>query len=205
MGKIISIYKDWLIAIKTHDDKQAFSELYRCFWQDLFMHALRRVKDEQQAEDIVQELFIGFWEQRGKIDTEMNLPAYLYGMLKYKIIDHYQSAKAKPILLENLAEELERFVHEHPHHLETYLALEKLLADELEKMPGNMKAAMLMRWDNVNIREIASRLQLSEQTVKNNLTEGSRRLKVAVARHGSGKFRAFLPLLALTIEHLNLL
>lgn len=202
MVQIIPLYKNWLVAIKDSDSTVAFSAMYRQFWEDMFLHALRRVKDEQFAEDLVQDLFIQFWEQREKLDIEMNLPAYLYGMLKFKIIDFFNSDKVKPKLLDHWAEDMQLYVQDNPEHLEAYLYLERLLDDELSKMPHNMKEAILLKWDQMNIKEIATKLHLSEQTVKNNLTEGGKRLQRALIQRDHGKYSA---LLFLAIQSVDLL
>ncbi|TYR36259.1 sigma-70 family RNA polymerase sigma factor [Sphingobacterium phlebotomi] len=191
------LYEDWLIAIRERDDKGAFGKLYHHFWDGLYGHALLRTRDAQQAEDIVQELFIQFWEKRDRLDSQMTLPGYLYGMLKYKIVDFFNSNKIKPQLLDFWAEDLYVFVQQHPEELETYRALEELLSQELDRMPTNMKQAILLKWDEFSIRDIATRLGLSEQTVKNNISEGSKRLKHALLSRGIDRYSTMMVLFAL--------
>jgi|SRR5690606_1656111 len=188
------LYEDWLIAIRERDDKDVFGKLYHHFWDGLYGHALLRTRDAQQAEDIVQELFIQFWEKRSRLDSQMNLPAYLYGMLKYKIVDFFNSNKVKPQLLDFWAEDLHNFAQQNPEELETYHALEQLLAQELDRMPANMKQSLLLKWDEFSIRDIAIRLGLSEQTVKNNISEGSKRLKYALLSRGIDRYSATMVL-----------
>ncbi|PRD46323.1 RNA polymerase sigma factor [Sphingobacterium haloxyli] len=190
-------YEAWLLAIRDKDDKEAFGKLYRCFWDGLYAHALRRIRDAQHAEDMVQELFIQFWEKRKRWDTQINLPGYLYGILKHKIIDFFHASKMKPQLLDFWAEDLYTFAQQHPEELETYLALEQLLSEELNKMPANMKQAILLKWDEFSIRDIATRLGLSEQTVKNNISEGSKRLKQALLSSGIDGYSTVIVLLVL--------
>lgn len=167
----------WLTAIKEQNDTTVFAALYRYFWKDLYQHVARRVHDKQDAEDILQELFVQFWDRRHQLDLQMNLPAYLKGMLKFKIIDYFNASKSKPQSLDLWSEQLYQFVQDNPQDLETYLWLEKLLDKELTVMPENMRKIMLLKWENCTNREIAKRLGLSEQTVKNNLTEAGKRFK----------------------------
>ena len=82
MDQLPIIYQQWLTAIKERNDTSAYGELYQHCWKDLYQHAARRVLDSQDVEDILQELFVQFWEKRHTIDIQMNLPAYLKGMLK---------------------------------------------------------------------------------------------------------------------------
>lgn len=199
MSQVVTLHRGWLVAIRERNDKDAFGAIYRIYWDDLYKHALRRVRNEQQAEDLVQELFIQFWEQRERLDTTMNLPAYLYGILKYKIIDFFNSNKIKPQLLDLWATDLHQYVQQNPDELETYHALERLLDRELDSMPTNMKQAILLKWDKLSIRDIAARLGLSEQTVKNNISVGSKRLQQALLVNNSDSYSTLTVLAAQSI------
>ncbi|MBE8720893.1 RNA polymerase sigma factor [Sphingobacterium pedocola] len=199
MSQVVTLHRGWLVAIRERNDKDAFGAIYRIYWDDLYKHALRRVRNEQQAEDLVQELFIQFWEQRERLDATMNLPAYLYGILKYKIIDFFNSNKIKPQLLDLWATDLHQYVQQNPDELETYHALERLLDRELDSMPTNMKQAILLKWDKLSIRDIAARLGLSEQTVKNNISVGSKRLQQALLVNNSDSYSTLTVLAAQSI------
>jgi len=197
MAEKTLLYQQWLIGIKERSDTTLFAQLYLGFWETLYLHTLRRVKDEQSAEDLVQELFVQFWERRASLDVHMNLPAYLYGILKFKIIDFFNSNKANEKLVAGWAHHMFDFVQQHPEELETYLWLEKLIEKELQAMPNNMHQAILLKWDHYSIKEIATKLNLSEQTVKNNLSEAGKRLQRSLMLHKRGNYE---PLLLLFIQ-----
>lgn len=203
MDQIPIIYQQWLKAISERNDTTAFGELYQSCWKDLYQHASRRIFDPQDVEDMLQELFVQFWEKRHTIDIQMNLPAYLKGMLKYKIIDFFNSSKAKDKLLDHWSKHVFDYVQHHPEELETYLALEKMLEEQLEIMPHNMRQALLLKWDHLSIREIALRLGLSEQTVKNNLTEASKRLRKALVGPQNVQNSSFSLFLVFILEELS--
>ncbi|MDR2269677.1 MAG: sigma-70 family RNA polymerase sigma factor [Sphingobacterium sp.] len=203
MGQIPIIHQQWLKAIKERNDTTAYAELYQYCWKDLYQHAIRRIFDPQDVEDILQELFVQFWEKRHTIDIQMNLPAYLKGMLKYKIIDFFNSNKAKDQLLDYWSKHVFDYVQQHPEELETYLNLEKMLEEELEVMPHNMRQVLLLKWEYLSIREIALRMGLSEQTVKNNLSEASKRLKKAIIGYQNVQNSSFSILLIFILEELS--
>src|SRR5690606_30353406 len=181
----------------------AYAQLYRYCWKDLYAHAARRILDPQDVEDILQELFVQFWEKRHTIDIQMNLPAYLKGTLKYKIIDFFNSNKAKDKLLDHWSKHVFSYVQQHPSHLETYLELEKMLEEELQVMPQNMRQILLLKWEHLSIREIATQMGLSEQTVKNNLTEASKRLKKAILGQQNAQNGSFTLLLIFALHQLS--
>jgi RNA polymerase sigma-70 factor (ECF subfamily) len=125
----------------------------------------------------LQELFIQFWDRRASLNDQIDLDKYLYSAIKYKIIDHFNRLKTHSTKLNELAQHLKTHAEQNPDYLKTYLALEKIVELELEKMSKNMREILLLRWEKYSIPCIAEKLQLSEQTVKNNLTTAKRRLK----------------------------
>lgn len=67
-------------------DKQQFEELFKKNYQSLFYCALDIVADEDNAKDIVSEVFTDLWEDFHK-KQKMNLEAYLYTSVKNRAID----------------------------------------------------------------------------------------------------------------------
>eukprot|EP01133_Synstelium_polycarpum_P019219 gene19219-23027_t len=157
------------------NDRRAFDRLYVMYWEQMYIRAWNRTGDEQTAQDIVQELFINLWERRGEILIQTSFLQYLSGALKYRLINHFQSEKVKRRVLEKVLHrmaELSGGIDD----LADYKHLEQALDDELEKMPKNMKNSLLLRLDNLSVKDIALRLDLAEQTVSNNLSAASKRL-----------------------------
>lgn len=154
------------------DDRYAFSELVNRYSEILFRFIQRRVSCSEDSEDILQEVFASLWNQRHKITIEISLYPYLFKAAKYKIIDWTINQQKKVIHSEKL---LVSFQEE----LISYTAEDELLAKELailidteiNKMPTTMKSAFsLSRKESMSIKDIASELAISEQTVKNNIS-----------------------------------
>ncbi|MGG5901912.1 RNA polymerase sigma factor [Sphingobacterium daejeonense] len=173
---MIEMRNNLQLLIKENS-QDAYTEIYNEFADELYLHALKRVKDADVAEDILQELFIEFWDRRSSLDITLDLRKYLFGAIKFKIIDHFNKLKSKSENMNSLAEHLQRHAQQNPDHLNTYIALEKIVDSELQKMSSNMREILLMRWEKYSIQYIAKKLNLSEQTVKNNFTEANKRLK----------------------------
>lgn len=141
----------------------------------MYTRAWNRTGDEQTAQDIVQELFISLWERRNDILIQTSFLQYLSGALKYRLINHFQSEKVKRRVFEKVLQRMTE-LSDGIDDLAGYKDLEQALDDELEKMPPNMKNSLLLRLDNLSVKDIAARLDLAEQTVSNNLSAASKRL-----------------------------
>lgn len=158
-------------------DTNAFTVLFQTYWRFLYTVAYRRVQDEDLAQDIVQEVFIQVWDKREKLSIEpAYLEYYLLKAIKNRIINHYTSQRIKAGVLEQ-AMHLMTGMDDASYQPSRYLELDRILDEEMEKLPETMRKAFLMRNDHHSIRTIAERLNLAEQTVKNNLTEATHRLR----------------------------
>ena len=62
----------------------------------LFAYALQRVGDHQHAEDLVQECLITAWRKRGSFEGNSTLRTWLFGIMKFKVLDHHRSSNRIP-------------------------------------------------------------------------------------------------------------
>ena len=166
-----------LLAIKE-GDTTPFKVLYDRYWERLYLKACRRV-DKDVAKDIVQEVMTTLWRRRKEVDTlrDGGLGPYLFTAVKYRVISHY-AYSAGEIRNDDIFERLS--APGQAQSLETK-ELTELIESEVNRLPARMQQVFrLSREDDLSIADIATRLNLSEQTVKNQLTEALKRLRAAI-------------------------
>ncbi|MBZ4192285.1 RNA polymerase sigma factor [Niabella beijingensis] len=159
-------------------DTSSFSDLFERYWDEMFSMAYRRLADEATAKDVVQNIFIHAWENRQQITLEDTLRPYLFTALKYSVIRHiYRAAKKGvtdlPLSVYNLPDEAEQ----KQDHYE-FDTLKDRVQSEIAIMPVRMREVFTLSYEQqLSIREIALRLSISEQTVKNQLHNALKRLR----------------------------
>lgn len=172
--------KELIIA----DTESSFRVLYERYWQGLLRSAMARLGDSAEAEDAVQEVFISFWKNRKAITIEDDASAYLFGALKFCIIKKIDRAAKKGIHTPLEASSIRNVAFTQTELLH-FKELETIIEKEVGTLPPRMKEIYnLSRKEYLSIREIAERLHLSDQTVKNNLTEALKRLKSRLSGYG---------------------
>jgi len=62
----------------------------------LFAYAVKRTGDRQQSEDLVQEVLVAAWEARESFNHRSKLGTWLFGIMKFKILDHHRARKRTP-------------------------------------------------------------------------------------------------------------
>lgn len=177
--------KDLLIS---PDEEAAFRVLYDRYWEMLYRKAYTRLGNSSDAEDIVQDLFVTLWRNRLAIKPEPDLGLYLFVALKYAIIKKVYREARKGVVLPLSVHELEIIgVTEDDllHYRDLQLALSKVISTLPQRM---QQIYRLNRIDQVQVSEIATRLNLSEQTVRNTLHTAVKRLREKLADFSTACF-----------------
>ena len=140
-------------------DMTAFGLLYARYADLIYRHILVRVNSSFDADDIFQSFFLNLWEKRDSIqintrEEQIRTKYHTQGQENWTEAHDYTWTQ---IVATDLDEKLKKVVAQFPPRLQTIY--------------------LLSREENLTIKEIAERLSLSEQTVKNQLTEALRRLR----------------------------
>jgi RNA polymerase sigma-70 factor (ECF subfamily) len=159
-------------------DKAAFTEIYDRYNGLLYIYACKIVKDEDVAEDLVQELFIYLWNKRQAINFKSSIASYLYSAVRYKFFDLLDKQKVQT----DYVQAFQLFLDQGEYVTDNYI-LEKELSATIEKEIANLPAKMrevflLSRKEHLSNKEIAERLHISEKTVKNQVSTALKTLKL---------------------------
>ncbi len=159
-------------------DQVAFTEIYNRFKGLLYIYACKITGDEDIAEDLVQDIFIYVWDKRETINFTTSISSYLYSAVRYRFFDLVDKQKVRA----DYVQALQLFIDQGEYLTDNYI-LEKELAATIEKevsnLPAKMRAVFLLsRNKNMSNKEIAVQLDISEKTVKNQLSTALKTLKV---------------------------
>lgn len=177
-----------LMALLHIDDHQAFAELTQRYWQDLFKHVCAKIGNAEEAQDIIQEIFLSVWKNRAEIycDEQGRMSSYLYKSAKYAAINYFTrpgiTIRATEVFEEMLAYPAAAKSDEGLLVRE----LNRVVDAELSMLPDRLQLPYrLSREQHLSIREIALRLSVSEQTVKNNITDVLNRIRFRLGKYNS--------------------
>lgn len=160
----------------------AFEQVYLTYVTGLLAYAAQRLSSLEEARDVVQDVFLNLYERRRKVCITGSLKAYLFSALKYKIIDHIRKNAHKKYyadMLQTLSKEEEATIFNEL----VYNDLNAIVEKEIQKLPARIKEIFLLsRRKHLSIAEIADSMNISEQTVKNQLTTAVKRLRPVLDR-----------------------
>lgn len=170
-----------LVQLLKSSDEAAFNEIYRRFGPLLYVYTCRVTREENEAKDIVQEVFIYLWDKRTKLAQIDSLSGWLYQAVRYRFFDSLDRRKVRTDHQESLQQFLDQGVYSPDEYVR-----EKELAQLVEKgiaaLPSKMQEIFfLSRKEELSHKEIASRLNISEKTVKNQVHNALRILKTRIS------------------------
>jgi RNA polymerase sigma-70 factor (ECF subfamily) len=160
-------------------NRTAFDEIFNRFSDPIHTYIRLRLNGSEEADDILQEVFIRLWQKRQSINIHSSFRNYLYTIVQHCICDHHRAAKRKRYTLTaNMPEQTEE--RPLPDEQYQYKQVYHIWKGAMNKLPGQMRRIYTMKnEEHLSVKEIASELQLSEQTVKNQLyTAGQRIVKI---------------------------
>ncbi|MGV3685233.1 MAG: RNA polymerase sigma factor [Daejeonella sp.] len=159
-------------------DTYAFTEIYNRYKGVLHQHALNMLKDRDEAKDVLQELFTNLWVNRESIHVQSNLSGYLYTGVRNRVLTMIAHRQVESKYISSLGDFINKgeFITDHRVR-ERQLA--ELIEKEIDALPGKMREVFrLSRISNLSHKEIAEELSISEQTVRTQVRNALRLLRV---------------------------
>ncbi len=167
--KVIKSNKELLLLIRE-DNEVAFYQLYERYSRRLYGFVLRYIKQEADAEEIVQEVFIKIWETRDKIDVYSSFESFLFTIAYNATISLFRKRAREKKYLEHLkslqqAEAVPNLIDEIQFN-ELNDTVQSLLN---ELTPRQKEVFQLSREQGLAHEEIAKKLNISVNTVKKHI------------------------------------
>jgi len=167
-----------LVLLLKDDDDAAFKEIYLRYDKLLLIYAYKKLRNREEAKDLVQDVFTWLWNSRKDFSLNTTLSGYLYKSVLNRIFD---VVKHKGII--------RKYVDSGKHYIEIsnedtdYLIREKDIALLIEKeilaMPPKMREIYTLKKKYfLSTKEIATELSLSEHTVSTQMKRALKHLKV---------------------------
>ncbi|QNK61084.1 RNA polymerase sigma-70 factor [Pedobacter sp. PAMC26386] len=169
---------DELAFLLKEGDDAAFREIYLRYDKLLYLYAYKKLRNKEEAKDVVQDIFTWLFNNRFEFKLKTTLSGYLYKSILNKIFDIF---KHKGII--------RKYADSGKHYIEVnnpetdYLIREKdiaiLIEKEIAAMPEKMREIYLLkRKQFLTTKEIAEQLGLSEHTVSTQLKRALKHLRV---------------------------
>lgn len=169
-----------LLALLMQGDEVAFTEIYTRYWKKLFVIASHRLHSFEDAEEIVQDIFVSLWNRRHQLEVQSDLSSYLAVSVKYRVIKmldrHYNAKRYIDSMMTN------ELIDDSTQELLAFEELREELAKYVQELPEKCQLVFrLSREDGYSQKQIATELGISEKTVESHLGKAFKTLRTKLA------------------------
>ncbi|HOK35632.1 MAG TPA: RNA polymerase sigma-70 factor [Paludibacteraceae bacterium] len=165
-----------------------FSNIYMTFYSPLVRFAMVFVIYKEEAENIVQDLFVGLWEKKESLNCVENLKAYMFTLAKNKCLDYLKHKLVKENFIAKAQSFYEQEIALKAQSLESFdveLAseekVEKIVSEAIESLPPKCREIFILsRYEGLKYKEISERLNISVNTVETQMRIAFKKLRNSI-------------------------
>lgn len=166
-----------------------FSNIYLTFYPQLVRFATVFVVYEEDAENLIQDLFMGLWERKESLNNIENMNAYMFKLAKNKCLDHIKHKIVKERFVANAQSFYEQELTLKMQSLECFdieLAseerVEKVVSKAINSLPPKCREIFILsRYDGLKYKEISEKLNISVNTVETQMCIALKKLRNSVS------------------------
>ena len=177
----MSVSDPEIVSAIRQGDEAAFEKTFRTYYSRLCKYANSLLKDSDEAEEVVQTVFLTIWEKRADLEITFSIKAYLYRAVHNHCLNRFKHAAVKEAHKEysgHFIPQSYESVTQAIHASE----LEEQIEHAVNKLPVQcQKAFRMSRFEELKYHEIAERLDISIKTVENQIGKALRILRVELA------------------------
>lgn len=170
-----------LERIQQHGDQVAFREFYLFYSPQLLTFAYTYTKSKFVAEEVINDVFLGLWKNRQRLQEISNMKVYLYRGVKNGIINYFTRNKEWQHLDIDEIADVELKFSADPEEILITAELRKKIETAIASLPPKCQVIFkLIREDGVKHKEVAEILDISLKTVENQMTIAIRKINEVI-------------------------
>lgn len=166
-----------LFAALADGDEAAFRQIYHHYKKRLFPFVFKMTRSEDTTEELVQEIFIQLWLSRASFKTVQYPTSYIFNLAANKTLNHLKKIANNATLIKKAA----YYQPEWSTNTEDTIAFNEsqaMINSAVSELPSQRQLIYrLSREEGLSLEEIAERLDISRNTVKNQLGHALRSVR----------------------------
>lgn len=175
-----------LFAALPKGDEEVFTELFKRYDTRIHRFVLKMVKLESEAEELTQDIFVHLWDQRLKLDGVENGEGFLITMAAHRVYNYVRKSLNEEKMRARLAQVMLEQASESADGLALLHGSENLVKQAIDKLPEQQKKVFLASfYEGLNYGEIAQKLKISPNTVRNHLVAANRSIRLYINEQGA--------------------
>lgn len=193
MAKEITTEELFIVKKMIDGDIDSFKYFFDRYYNDLcnFVHVY--LHDQVLSEEIVQDIFVYFWENREKLKINTSVKSYLFSASKFKSLNLLRDTKTQKKITEKIGRTEQTQTPEHDSSYIDVDEFKKILDSAVDQLaPKCREIFLLSKQKELSNKEIAEQLGISVKTVENQMTIALKKLREYLIPYREKIFLLFL-------------
>ncbi len=166
----------------SDDLKKMFEQIFDDYYRRLLVHALRFVQDENEAEDIVADVFYDLWKRISDVDLESGIATYLYRAVSTRALNHLRHKNIAAVRIETLGaineKRLEFMDKNNIDDIINSKDIDAGIREALSELPDKCREVFVLSYVNgLKSKDIAEAMNISVRTVEAHIYKALRLLR----------------------------
>jgi RNA polymerase sigma-70 factor, ECF subfamily len=155
-----------------------FEQWFSDYYDGMFRYCQTMIKDQDEAEDIIQSVFMDIWKDRESLEIHSSIQAYLYKGVYFKCMNKIKSEK---VAQKYVHQKSDAYSHGDPA---IYEEVASLIDEGINALPEQCrKIFLLSRFEGLRYNEIAIKLNLSPKTIENQMGKALKTMRAALSEY----------------------
>ena len=173
----MEIQDEQMASLLSKRDEAAFEQVFKTHYKNLHAYAFTILKDEDDAEEMVQQVFSKLWERSEHLSFSGPVAAYLYRAVHNESLNFLKHQKVKVGHQLHVAYSMKN-KSQHEQGKMMGKELENKFREALNELPEQCRTVFqLSRFEDMKYREIADKLEISVKTVENHMGKALKLLR----------------------------
>lgn len=161
---------DNILQLLKQGDKRGLELLFRHFYKPLVFYALKFLENKEEAEDVVQDVFVKFWEEKRFYAIENYLRSYLYQSVRNRCLNLIEARKGITVCITDETKQIAEV--EYLDETEWNVRIDRIY-QAIDRLPERTREVFLkIVLEEKQYKEVAEEFQISVNTVKTLLARG---------------------------------
>ena len=174
-----------LLSSVAKGDTAAFEQLYRLYSGRVYSSVMVWLKDETEAEEIVQQVFIRLWDRRKALTTIRNFPDYCFILVRNTVFNYFDRHSRQARLIQGLETHVDDRIDEGAADYAIMAKqCEQMIQKAIHELPDRQKQVYLLAdGEALGYDDIAQRMQISRFTAKKHMELARKAIREYLSRH----------------------
>jgi RNA polymerase sigma-70 factor (family 1) len=160
---------------EVSSEEEAFQNLYRLFYKPGIAFLMTIVKDREEAENMLQDVFMKIWLRKEKITLDISLKPYIFTSLKNIAFDYLKKMERDSQMKKTFLERMQEPYNQESVNEDVTV---KVVSSAIARLSEKRKMIIKLNIeDGKSYQEIAQIMQISKNTVKNQLIKAKQHLR----------------------------